>query len=127
MTPVLAITPAVMLYFRLYPGGMRLHSVMLHRVLKARGLGDALCNLPCQYPLPTSAAVMRDLSADRVLLNLKCDADSPSAFSSSICFPFLQHVAKPHCVHPQEMYSQGVCHKDSLVMCQGNAFLQRQQ
>lgn len=58
MTPSLTIISSAMLYFRLHFGGIRLHSVMLHRVLKACGLGDAL--------------VGRVLPADWVLLNLKC-------------------------------------------------------
>lgn len=63
MTPSPTIISAAMLYFSLRFGGIGLHSVMLHRVLKARGLGDA----PVETVLP----------ADRVLLNPKCDADFP--------------------------------------------------
>lgn len=87
MTPSLTIISAATLYFRLYSGGIRLHSVVLHRVLKACGLGDALCNLPCQYPLLTSTAVKRVLPADWVLLHLKCDADFTSLAWFS-CFHF---------------------------------------
>lgn len=90
MTSSLTIISAAMLYFRLHSGGIRLHSIMLHRVLKARGLGDALCNLPCQYPSLTSAAVKKVLPADWVLLNLKRDADFPSLAWLS-CF-HLKHL-----------------------------------
>lgn len=48
---------------------------MLHRVLGAHGLGDVLCNLPCQYSLLTSTAVKRVLPADWMLPNLKCNTD----------------------------------------------------
>lgn len=87
MTPSLSIISAAVLDFGLYSGGIRLHSIMLHRVLKAHGLGDALCNLPCQYPSLTSTAVKRVLPADWVLLNLKCDAHFPSLAWLS-CFNF---------------------------------------
>lgn len=63
MTLGLTITFAATLCFRLHFGGIRLHLVMLHRVLKAHGLGDA----PVEGVLP----------ADWVLLNLKYDADFP--------------------------------------------------
>ena len=90
MTLSLTIISSATLDFRRYSGGIRLHSIMLHRVLKACGLGDALCNLPCQYPSLTSTAVKRVLPADWVLLNLKSNADFPSrAWISCLLFKHL--------------------------------------
>lgn len=104
---------------------------MLHRVLGARGLGDVLCNLPCQYPLLMSTAVKRVLPADWMLLNLKCNTDSfhillvllsfqASAFHSG----FLEHVANKYCT-PGDVQTRSAV-KDSLMTGEGSAILQKQ-
>lgn len=132
MTSSLTTISAATLFFRRYSGGIRLHSIMLHRVLKAHGLGDALCNLPCQYPSLTSTAVKRVLPADWMLLNLRCNADFPSlamalllslqAFTSRSWSTWQKYR-----IHPQETYAWGAWDENSLITCEGNILLQRQR
>lgn len=130
--PQVTLISASILYSWLYHG-MRQHSIMLHWIVRAHGLGDVLCNLPCQYPLLMCTAVKRVLPADWMLLNLKCNTDSFHilpvllSFQASVFHSgFLEHVANKYCT-PRRCtdkecgegfphYRWGKCHSTKAAM-----------